>query len=136
MDHEGTLGHRDDGQRPPSEPTTRECYAMTEIKDATEQTFSDLVINSDRPVVVDFWARWFGPCKQVAAELKKLAEKYEGNVDVVRVDIDASPTLAGSFDNMSLPTIAYFRQGMAPVAVAGFRNLKDLERIFDLPAAA
>jgi len=109
---------------------------MPEITDATEETFSDLVINSDRPVVVDFWAAWFGPCKEVVPELRRLADKYEGKIDVVRVDVDASPTLAGSFDIVSSPLIVYFTPGRAPVAVAGLDTLEDLERIFDLPGSA
>jgi thioredoxin 1 len=108
---------------------------MPEIKDATEETISDLVTSSDRPVVVDFWATWCGPCRQVAPELEKLAEKYEGRVDVLKVDVDANPTLARSFDIMSIPTIAYFAPGKKPQSVAGFRKLEDLERIFDLEAA-
>jgi hypothetical protein len=61
------------------------------IKVATDETFQQVVIESDKPVVVDFWAAWCGPCKLVAPELEKLAEKYEGRLDVVKVDVDANP---------------------------------------------
>ncbi|MCI0583346.1 MAG: thioredoxin domain-containing protein, partial [Chloroflexi bacterium] len=59
------------------------------IKTATDATFEELVLHADKPVVVDFWAVWCGPCRMVAPEMEKLAEKYEGSVDVVKVDIDA-----------------------------------------------
>jgi len=67
---------------------------MVEIKHATDTTFEELVLKSERPVVVDFWATWCGPCRMVAPELEKLAEKYEGTVDVVKVDVDANPALS------------------------------------------
>ncbi|HEV8282415.1 MAG TPA: thioredoxin domain-containing protein, partial [Candidatus Limnocylindrales bacterium] len=51
---------------------------MVEIKHATDSTFEELVLKAERPVVVDFWAAWCGPCKMVAPEMEKLAEKYEG----------------------------------------------------------
>jgi thioredoxin 1 len=94
---------------------------MPGIKHATEETFSDLVLNSDRPVAVDSWAQWSRPCKQMALDLTKLAKKHEGLVDIVEVDVDDSPSLASSFDIESIPTIAHFRRGNAPVAFANSR---------------
>ena len=58
------------------------------IKEATDATFEELVLKSDKPVVVDFWAVWCGPCKLVAPEMERLAEKYDGLVDVVKVDVE------------------------------------------------
>ena len=82
---------------------------MAEIKVATDATFEALVINNDKPTVVDFWATWCGPCKMVAPEMEKLAAKYDGTVDVVKVDVDANPGLSRQFNIMSIPTIAFFR---------------------------
>jgi thioredoxin 1 len=103
------------------------------IKVATDDTFEDLVLKSDKPVVVDFWATWCGPCKMVAPEMEKLASKYEGQVDVVKVDVDANPKLSQMFNIMSIPTIAFFRPGAQPMGVVGFRPLEQLEVQFGLP---
>jgi thioredoxin 1 len=102
------------------------------IKVATDATFEQLVIHNDKPVVVDFWATWCGPCKMVAPEMEKLAAKYEGTVDVVKVDVDANPGLSQAFQIMSIPTIAFFRPGQQPKGVVGFRPLEQLEQQFGL----
>ncbi len=105
---------------------------MANIKEATDATFEELVLHSDKPVVVDFWATWCGPCKMVAPEMEKLAEKYAGTVDVVKVDVDANPTLSRNFNIMSIPTIAFFKPGAQPQGVVGFRPLEQLEQQFGL----
>jgi thioredoxin 1 len=109
---------------------------MSEIKNATDETFEALVLQNERPVVVDFWAAWCGPCKMVAPEIEKLATKYAGKVDVVKVDVDANPGLSRSLNIMSIPTIALFTKGEQPKGVVGFRRLEELEDAFGLPAHA
>ncbi len=84
---------------------------MPNIQHATDKTFDELVLNNPRPVVVDFWAAWCGPCRMIAPELEKLATKYEGKADVVKVDVDANPDLSRTFGVMSIPTIALFTPG-------------------------
>ncbi len=106
---------------------------MAEIKVATDQNFEELVLQSDKPVVVDFWAAWCGPCKMVAPEMEKIAEKYDGSVAVVKVDVDANPRLSQAFGIMSIPTIAFFRPGSQPMGVVGFRPMEQLEQQFGLP---
>ncbi len=105
---------------------------MAEIRVATDANFEELVLKSERPVVVDFWAAWCGPCKMVAPEMEKLAAKYDGSVDVVKVDVDANPGLSQAFNILSIPTIAYFRPGKQPQGVGGFRPLEQLEQTFGL----
>ena len=102
------------------------------IKNATDATFEELVLHADKPVVVDFWAVWCGPCRMVAPEMEKLAEKYEGAIDVVKVDIDANPQIQRAFNIMSIPTIAFFAPGKQPMGVVGFRPLEQLESQFGL----
>ena len=105
---------------------------MADIKAATDATFEAMVIKNEKPVLVDFWAAWCGPCKMVAPELEKLAEKYEGAVDVVKVDVDANPGLSRMFNIMSIPTVAFFKPGAQPTGVVGFRPLEQLESQFGL----
>ena len=102
------------------------------IKHATDADFEELVIKNDKPVVVDFWAAWCGPCKMVAPEMEKLAAKYEGSVDVVKVDVDANPKTSQAFRIMSIPTIAFFKPGAQPQGVVGFRPMEQLETQFGL----
>ena len=109
------------------------------IQHATDDTFEQLVLKNDKPVVVDFWATWCGPCKMVAPEMEKIAAKYEGAVDVVKVDVDANPRISQAFNIMSIPTIAFFRPGSdsagkpyTPQGVVGFRPLEQLEAQFGL----
>jgi thioredoxin 1 len=109
---------------------------MAEIKHATDATFEELVLKSERPVVVDFWAAWCGPCRMVAPELEKLAEKYDGSVDVVKVDVDANPGLSQAFNILSIPTVAFFQPGKQPMGVVGFKPLEQLEVHFGLDAYA
>jgi thioredoxin 1 len=102
------------------------------IQHATDDTFEQLVLKNDKPVVVDFWATWCGPCKIVAPEMEKIAVKYEGAVDVVKVDVDANPRISQAFNIMSIPTIAFFRPGQQPMGVAGARPMEALEAHFGL----
>ncbi len=109
---------------------------MSDIKNATDETFEELVLHNERPVVVDFWAAWCGPCQMVAPEIEKLATKYAGVVDVFKVDVDANPNLSRSLNILSIPTIALFTPGEQPKGVVGFRRLEELEEAFGLNALA
>jgi thioredoxin len=113
---------------------TDERASVSAHVDVTDATFETDVVERSRelPVVVDFWAAWCGPCKMVAPEMEKLAAKYDGAVDVVKVDVDANPRLSQAFNIMSIPTIAYFKPGAQPQGVVGFRPLEQLEQQFNL----
>jgi len=102
------------------------------IQHATDETFEQLVLQNEKPVVVDFWATWCGPCKMVAPEMEKIAAKYEGAVDVVKVDVDANPRISQAFNIMSIPTIAFFRPGQQPLGMAGARLTEAIEAQFGL----
>ncbi len=108
---------------------------MAGIREVTEATFEEAVMKNERPVIVDFWAAWCHPCHMVTPELEKLAEKYDGVIDVVKVDVDSNPALSQALHIMSLPTIAFFRPGLEPAGVVfGARTLAQLEQQFGLQA--
>ncbi|MDQ2934698.1 MAG: thioredoxin [Chloroflexota bacterium] len=105
---------------------------MSNVTEATDATFDELVLQNEKPTVVDFWATWCGPCRLVAPEIDKLAVKYAGSVNVVKVDVDANPQTAMKYGIMSIPTVAYFKPGEPPRAAVGFRPLEALEQAFEL----
>ena len=109
---------------------------MSNVTEATDANFDQLVLQNDKPTIVDFWAAWCGPCRLVAPEIEKLAEKYAGSVDVVKVDVDANPETAMKYGIMSIPTVAYFKPGEPPRAAVGFRPLEALEQAFELQGLA
>src|SRR4029079_3501778 len=110
----------------------RKEFTPMAITNATDDTFEQLVLKNDKPVVVDFWATWGGPCKIVAPEIEKIAQKYEGAIDVVKVDVDSNRRISQAFNTMPIPTIAFFRPGQQPLGVAGARPMEALEAQFGL----
>ena len=102
------------------------------VPEVTDATFESDVLQNDKPVVVDFWAEWCGPCRMVAPEVEKLAAKYEGSVEVRKLDVDANPHTAMHYGIMSIPTVALFTKGNPPKAAVGFRPLEALEEAFNL----
>jgi thioredoxin 1 len=73
--------------------------------------FDDLVIKSDKPVVVDFWAEWCGPCRMVAPIMEEISHEYEGKVLVVKCDVDSSPGISAKYSITNIPTILFFKDG-------------------------
>ena len=81
------------------------------MKHITKENWNQEVINSDKPVLVDFFATWCGPCSVVAPILDELDKEYEGKVNFVKVDVDQNKELASEYNISSIPTIAIFHNG-------------------------
>jgi len=92
---------------------------MSNLKHVTDASFEEDVLKAAGPVLVDFWAPWCGPCRAVAPVLEKLAEAYQGRVEVVKMNVDENPTTSETYGIRSIPTIALFKQGEVVDGVLG-----------------
>ncbi|WP_075603406.1 thioredoxin [Saccharicrinis aurantiacus] len=79
--------------------------------EVTDANFEELVLKSDKPVLVDFWAEWCGPCRMVAPVVKELAEDYGDKAVITKMDVDANPETSVKFGIRNIPTILFFKNG-------------------------
>ena len=103
---------------------------MAEIK-LSKQNFQNEVINSDIPVLVDFWATWCGPCRMIAPIISEIAEEANERFKVGKVNVDEESELASMFRIMSIPTLMVFKDGKPVNTVVGLRSKADLLAILN-----
>jgi thioredoxin 1 len=94
----------------------------------TEQSFEQDVLQSETPVIVDFWAEWCGPCHAVAPVLDRIVDEREGELKLVKVNIDEQPALAQRFGVQSIPTMILFKDGEPAAAAIGAQPKSALEK--------
>ena len=77
----------------------------------TDQNFDEIVLQSDKPVIVDFWAEWCGPCKMVSPIVEEIGKDYEGKAVVGKLDVDSNPAITQKFGIRNIPTVLFFKNG-------------------------
>jgi thioredoxin 1 len=104
---------------------------VANVQELDEATFETAVVKSDKPVLVDFWAAWCGPCRMVGPIVEAIAARYEGKVGVGKVNVDDVPALANKFGIRSIPTLIIFKGGEPAERVVGVQTEDALATLLD-----
>ena len=96
-------------------------------KEFKADTFSEEVINSSKPVLVDFWAEWCGPCKMLTPTIDELATKYDGDVIVGKLNVDHHPSIATEYGIRSIPSLLFFKEGKVQNQIMGAVSKEEIE---------
>lgn len=105
--------------------------ASEKVINFTDGNFKSDVVESDQPVLVDFWAAWCGPCKMIAPVIDELAGIYEGKVKIGKLNVDENGGTAAEYGVMSIPTILLFKGGEVVERVVGYKTKDELAKIID-----
>ncbi|MCI6502931.1 MAG: thioredoxin [Clostridia bacterium] len=104
---------------------------MNEIK-ITKENFEAEVIQSDKPVLLDFWATWCGPCRMLAPIVEDIAKEYDGKIKVGKVNVDEEPELAGAFQVASIPTVVILKNGKIVNQSIGYKPKEELVKLLEV----
>jgi len=99
---------------------------MSDLLQITDQNFETEVLKSDKPVLIDFWAQWCGPCHMIAPIVEELASEYNGKLKVAKLDVDAYGSIAQQYKILSIPTVMIFKDGKVASQIVGAVPKKDL----------
>ena len=98
---------------------------------ADDNTFESAVLKTDRPVLVDFWAPWCGPCRSLAPVLEEIGKEYDGRANVIKVNVDESPKTAANYRVQSIPTLLFIREGKVRETLVGLTTKDKLAALID-----
>ena len=105
------------------------------ITTVDQSSFDKIVLESSKPVLVDFWAPWCGPCRMVSPIVEELAKDYNGKVEFAKVNVDEAPFVASKYSIMSIPTIMIFKDGKPMEHVIGFKPKDQFKKLLDVVLA-
>jgi thioredoxin 1 len=101
------------------------------VKDVSDSSWAGDVLNSERPVLVDFWAQWCAPCRMLAPTVEAVAEKYQGSATVVKLDVDKNPEVSQRYGIKGIPTLILFKNGKEEERVVGATSKEAISRMID-----
>ena len=104
---------------------------MAKPQEVTDTSWDTNVIKAEKPVLVDFWAPWCGPCRMVAPIVEELADEYAGKVEFVKLNTDDNPVTAAKYGIRSIPTLLVFKEGQPVGQIIGVRPKSDLKKRLD-----
>ena len=101
------------------------------IINVDQDSFQKAVLDSQKPVLVDFWAPWCGPCRAVAPVVEELAKDYKGKIEFAKLNVDETPFVASKYGVMSIPTLIVFRDGKPVQHAIGYQPKEQLKKLLD-----
>ena len=104
---------------------------MANVQEVTDQNFKAEVLDASQPAIIDFWAEWCAPCRQIAPIIAELAAEYGDRVKIVKTDIDKNPNTPGQYGIRAIPTILAFKGGRVVQQIQGARPKADFKKMVD-----